>query len=60
MPSNSKTVVMQENTISNNKSIQILKKPDIGENCRFAGVHSSQKMFTQTYQLLSLFNNIHY
>ena len=37
MPSNSKTVVMQENTISNNKSLQILKKPDIGENCRFAG-----------------------
>ena len=37
MPSNSKTVVMQENTISNNNSIQILKKPDIGENCRFAG-----------------------
>ena len=37
MPSNSFTVVMQENVISHKNNINIKKIPSYGENCRLAG-----------------------
>ena len=37
MPSNSSTVVMQENVEEENSSIRIIKQPSLGENCRLAG-----------------------
>ena len=37
MPSNSSTVVMQENVISHKNNINIKKIPSYGENCRLAG-----------------------
>jgi len=37
MPSNSDTVVMQENVEKNNDYIKIIKYPKLGENCRLAG-----------------------
>lgn len=37
MPTNSTTVVMQENVKKKNNNIEIIKQPLLGENCRFAG-----------------------
>ena len=37
MPSNSSTVVMQENVEEENNSIRIIKHPSLGDNCRLAG-----------------------
>ena len=37
MPSNSCTVVMQENVEEEDNSIKIIKQPILGENCRLAG-----------------------
>ncbi len=37
MPSNSSTIVMQENTIKNNNKIKILKIPSLGDNYRLKG-----------------------
>ena len=37
MPSNSSTVVMQENVLIEGNNIRILKKPILGENCRLKG-----------------------
>ena len=47
MPSNSSTVVMQENVVAKNNCITILKHPHLGDNCRLAGedVIKSKKIF---------------
>ena len=47
MPSNSSTVVMQENVEEENNSIRIIKQPSLGENCRLAGedVAKAEKIF---------------
>ena len=47
MPSNSSTVVMQENVEEKNNSIRIIKQPLLGENCRLAGedIAKTEKIF---------------
>ncbi len=47
MPINSKTVVMQENTIKKNNIIYVTKMPRYGENCRIAGedIKKDKKIF---------------
>ena len=49
MPSNSKTIVMQENVIINRNEIIIKKMPKFGENCRFGGedIKKKQKIFSK-------------
>ena len=46
MPTNSKTVVMQENVTTQNNKIKIINMPQYGENCRIAGedIRSGQKI----------------
>ena len=49
MPSNSKTIVMQENTRAFDNNIKIIKMPKYGENCRLLGedIKKKQKIFTK-------------
>ena len=46
MPSNSSTIVMQENTLINKNRIEILKVPSFGENYRLKGedIKKNQKI----------------
>ncbi len=49
MPSNSSTIVMQENTLINDKKVEILKVPRLGENYRLKGedIKKNQKILTK-------------
>ncbi len=53
MPSNSSTVVMQENTLINKSIIKILKVPRFGENYRFKGedIKKNQKILSKGSKL---------
>ena len=53
MPSNSSTVVMQENTIKKNNKIKILKFPSLGDNYRIKGedIKKNQKILLKGSQI---------